>query len=83
MRGRMPVVRSEREPEDIQAIVRLGDGSKIPITIIERSTGGCTIRSLQALPADEIAQLEIPVCQPCAVTVRWWIGTKGGLKFIR
>jgi len=81
MRGRMPVLRSERTQVDIEATIWLST-RRLPVRVVETSQGGCTIQCLQTLPVGEIVQLEISACQPSAVSVRWSMGGKSGLRFV-
>lgn len=84
MRGPMPffIPKSDRQPEHIQATVHLITGRKVPVTIVDKSQGGCTVSCLHPLPVGEVVQLEIPACMPCIVNIRWSVDGKSGLAFV-
>ena len=84
MRGRMLgcIKRADRDPVSIGATVHMSTGSKISVTIVDVSQGGCQVRCSHALPIGEIVQLEAPSFQLQVANIRWCVGDMAGLRFI-
>lgn len=81
---RMPgwVKRSDRQPTYLSASVRVSDGRKIPVVIIDLSSNGCKVSCRQILPVADTVELSVKGGAKFRANVRWWTPGKAGLLFI-
>jgi len=74
--------RDDREPASFTGLVVLQDGSRVPVTIVNISEGGCQLKCNETLPVAATVELHLDG-QQIEAEVRWALPGLAGLRIKR